>query len=58
MTDEALRIEVPGKGSVSALLTRGETAGRWLFAYAPGAGASLADPFSTDVEASGSTTYC
>jgi predicted alpha/beta-hydrolase family hydrolase len=45
VTDEALRIDVPGKGSVSALLTRGDTAGRWLFAYAPGAGASLADPF-------------
>ena len=46
MTEEPLRIEVPGAGEVSALRTSpgGESA-RWLFIYAPGAGSNLRDPF-------------
>jgi hypothetical protein len=44
LSERELRIEVPGRGAVSALLTEA-AAGNWLFVYAPGAGSSLNDPF-------------
>ena len=42
--DEPLRVEVPGVGSVSALLTTLSGATKALI-YAPGAGSRLTDPF-------------
>ena len=46
MTAERERVEVPGKGSVSAVLTPAEGGGGWLFVYAPGASANIDDPFA------------
>ena len=44
--DERLAIDVPGKGSVSAVRTEAEgTPNGWVFVYAPGAGARLNDGF-------------
>jgi predicted alpha/beta-hydrolase family hydrolase len=43
VTDE--RIEVPGKGTVSAVLESAPGSG-WLFVYAHGAGSNLNDPFA------------
>lgn len=44
MADEALRIKVEGGAAVGALRTSAKEAA-WTFAYAPGAGSSLHDPF-------------
>jgi predicted alpha/beta-hydrolase family hydrolase len=46
MSEQELRIEVPGRGSVSAIATapEGDPTG-WTFAYAPGAGSNVQDPF-------------
>lgn len=48
MSERELRIEVPGRGSVSAIATapEGDNAD-WTFAYAPGAGSNVHDPFGT-----------
>ncbi len=44
--DERLTIDVPGKGTVSAVSTEAEvTPNGWVFVYAPGAGARLDDGF-------------
>ncbi len=45
MSDTSLKIDVPGQGEVSAVLTSAE-AMRWLFVYAPGAGSNVNDPFA------------
>ena len=44
MAERALKIDVPGSGKISALRTDARDL-RWLFVYAPGAGANLRDPF-------------
>ena len=46
MPQEAMSIEVPGAGSVSAVRTVARSA-RWTFVYAPGAGSNIHDPFGT-----------
>jgi predicted alpha/beta-hydrolase family hydrolase len=46
MTETTLHIDVPERGSVTAIRTKPEGAlAGWLFVYAPGAGANLHDPF-------------
>jgi predicted alpha/beta-hydrolase family hydrolase len=44
VADAALKVDVPGVGKVSALRSPARDAG-WTFVYAPGAGATLDDPF-------------
>jgi hypothetical protein len=45
VANEALSIEVPGAGRVSALLSAADGLDGCLVIYAPGAGSSLRDPF-------------
>ena len=45
MPEERQTIDVPGKGSVSAILTPAADP-RWLFVYAHGAGSNIDDPFA------------
>src|SRR5437588_6360200 len=45
MASETMKIEVPGSGSVSAVRSAAKGTTRWLFAYAPGAGSNIDDPF-------------
>jgi predicted alpha/beta-hydrolase family hydrolase len=48
MSERKLRIEVPGRGSVSAIATEPEGApAGWTLVYAPGAGSNVHDPFGT-----------
>src|SRR5437899_7776826 len=45
MAQKTLKIDVPGSGSVTAVRSAPSGAMRWLFAYAPGAGSNVDDPF-------------
>ena len=46
MTEDTIQIEIPGAGSISAIRTTPVMpASGWLFAYAPGAGSNVHDPF-------------
>src|SRR5207237_821592 len=45
MAQKTLTIEVPGSGSVMAVRAGPKGTVRWLFAYAPGAGSNVDDPF-------------
>jgi predicted alpha/beta-hydrolase family hydrolase len=44
MPEKALRVEVPGAGSITAVRTPAKSA-RWSLIYAPGAGSNIDDPF-------------
>jgi predicted alpha/beta-hydrolase family hydrolase len=45
MAETSRSISVPGAGAISVLRAAPSRPGRWTFVYAPGAGASLRDPF-------------
>ena len=45
MAQKTLKIDVPGTGSVTAVRSAPKGDVRWLFAYTPGAGSNIDDPF-------------
>lgn len=45
MAEERFDVDVEGRGTVTAVRTPAANA-RWLFAYAPGAGSNIDDPFA------------